>query len=399
MKKNKSWLSGLTVFMLMAMLLSVTAFARDAVDTARRASLTVECAYDGNTLSGVAFDLYKVADVNASGEFKVTDTFSEYSISLEQQSVEGWRALAQTVAAYVLRDNAPVVSQKTTDSSGHASFTELGTGMYLVYGHRYTKEDFVYIPEPFFVSLPNLDSEEKWYYDVEANCKGTGFNDPAKTTTVRVLKVWDDEGHETNRPAETDVQLLRDDSVYDTVTLNAENNWRFEWEGLSADCNWSVIEKTVPENYTLLVAKEGVTFVLTNSYKPAFTTVEALKVWNDKGHENKRPAEIEIQLLRDGQVYDTAVLNGSNNWAHSWSGLEKGRDWSVKEKSLPAGYSAVVTQDGGRFTITNTYAAPVVPKLPKTGQLWWPVPVLISAGLVCYLIGFLLWKARKKRDE
>ena len=401
MKINKNRFLCMIIFLLMAMLLPTTALAGDTVDTERSNSLTVECAYDGNPLSGVVFSLYKVADIDAYGRYTITDAFSDYSVSLGQETVEGWRTLAQTIAPYALRDKIPTIQQETTDFSGHASFAELSAGVYLAYGHRYTSGDFVYTPEPFLVSLPSLDKNDEWLYDVEANCKGEGYINPPETTTVKALKVWDDEGHESNRPKDIEVQLLRNESVYDTVTLNSENNWRCTWQDLSADYKWSVIEKTVPENYTLLISKEGITFVLTNSYKPSFTTIEVEKVWSDKGHENKRPAEIEVQLLRDGQVYDTVALDASNNWAYSWSDLEEDRDWSVKEKSMPVGYTAVTTQNGGQFTIINTYTPPVSdnPKLPQTGQLWWPIPVLISAGLVFYLIGFLRWKARKKRDE
>lgn len=401
MKNYKNRLLGLMIFLIAVTVLPVTVFAKDAVDTDRSASLTVVCSHDSKPLSGVVFDLYRVADIDASGAFTVTEEFSGYSVSLERQKVEAWRALAQTIAPCAIRDGIPVVRQGSTDSSGRVGFEELGTGMYLVYGHRYTKGDFVYIPEPFLVSLPGLDGDNEWYYDVEANCKGIGYDDPPETTSVRVLKVWDDQGHETNRPKDVEVQLLSEDGVYDTVTLNADNNWRFAWDDLRADREWSVVEKDVPENYTSLISREGITFVLTNTYTPSFTTVGVKKVWDDQGHERNRPAGIEVRLLRDGQDCDTVVLSGSNNWSYTWSDLEEGHDWTVKEKYVPEGYRSVVTQNGGGFTITNVYAppAPVAPKLPQTGQLWWPIPVLVGVGLMCWLIGFLLWKTRKKGNE
>ena len=36
-------------------------------------------------------------------------------------------------------------------------------------------------------------------------------------------------------------------------------------------------------------------------------------------------------------------------------------------------------------------------KLPQTGQLWWPVPVLACAGLGCIAVGLL--RRREDRDE
>ncbi|MBR6407769.1 MAG: Cna B-type domain-containing protein [Clostridia bacterium] len=399
MKKNKKRILGIIFFLLLTMVLPVTAFARGAVDTERSASLTVECTHDGNGLSGLAFGLYKVADMDAYGRYTATNSFSGYSVSLEQETADGWRALAETISQYVLRDGIPALYQKITDATGHVSFAELSVGMYLVYGHRYTSGNFVYTPEPFLISLPSLDKNEDWFYDVEANCKGEGYTNPPETTAVKVLKIWDDEGHETNRPEDIVVQLLRNEDVYDTVTLNAGNNWRCTWTDLDADYKWSVTEKTVPENYNLLIAKEGITFVLTNSYKPAFTTVEVEKVWNDKGFENKRPTGVEVQLLCDGQVYDTVVLKASNKWTYSWPDLEEGHDWTVKEKSKPAGYTATITQKGSKFTISNAYTPlpPVEPELPQTGQLWWPVPVLLCLGLAFCAAGYIL--KRKQRDN
>ena len=37
------------------------------------------------------------------------------------------------------------------------------------------------------------------------------------------------------------------------------------------------------------------------------------------------------------------------------------------------------------------------PSLPQTGQLWWPVPVLICAGLLLFVVGMVL-NRRKKSD-
>lgn len=401
MKKNKNWILGMVFFLLIAMILPVTAFARGSVDIDHPASLNVSCTHNGSPLSGVSFDLYKIADIDAYGRYTIADAFSGYSFSLDQETADGWRALAATIVQYAQRDNIPGLHQGTTDDLGNISFDDLSVGMYLVYGHRYTHGDFVYTPDPFLVSLPSLDKNDDWFYDVEANCKGKGYTNPPETTTVKVLKVWNDTNHESNRPKDIAVQLLKDGEVYDTVTLNAENNWRYTWPDLNANYTWSVLEESVPDDYTLLITKEGITYVLTNTYEPRFTSVEVEKVWDDKGYENKRPTEIEVLLLCDGQVYDTVVLKASNNWSYTWHDLEEGHNWTVSEKSKSAGYTTVITQNGGRFTIINTYkpTPPGEPKLPQTGQLWWPIPVMVGLGLVCYLIGFLRRKARKIHDE
>lgn len=62
------------------------------------------------------------------------------------------------------------------------------------------------------------------------------------------------------------VQLLRDGEVYDTVTLSSDNNWRYTWPELSADHHWQVVEHRTPEDYTVLIEREGITFVMTNTH-------------------------------------------------------------------------------------------------------------------------------------
>ena len=388
----------LLVAVMVCGLLPVGAFAATSVETSQPASLTVKCEYDGRQLAGVVFDIYKVADMDGAGRFyNIDPSFRRYQISLVQESGALWRALAETLAQYVQRDGVPALAQERTGADGKATFRDLTVGLYLVRGHRYQDGVLTYDPEPFLISLPNLDAATgEWEYEAEVESKGEGHENPPTDITVKVLKVWQDEGHETNRPAEIEVQLLRDGAVYGTVVLSAGNSWRYTWTNLDAGHVWSVIEKTVPEAYTLLVSREGITYVLTNTYEPSFTEIEVEKEWKDSGHEKARPEGIEVQLLRDGEVYETVILNGGNDWSWAWSGLEAGHDWTVKEKTVPKGYAADIKQNGGKYTITNTYT-PQEPKLPQTGQLWWPIPVLFCAGMLSFVIGFFM--RRKNKNE
>ena len=272
--------------------------------------------------------------------------------------------------------------------------------MYLVCGRRYQDGDFTYDSEPFLISLPSLDGSDAWNYDVAVKCKGEGRENFPKTTTVKVLKVWQDAGGEANRPEQIEAQLLRDGEVYETVVLSDANNWRYRWSGLEADHSWSVIEKTVPKDYTLLISREGITFVLTNVYTPSFTEVEVEKIWEDGGHEKERPAKIQVHLLCDGKVYDTVTLDAGNQWKYLWTDLEIGHEWKVEESSALPRYSVRVAQSGGKFTVVNTYGPPETPPgeiLPQTGQLWWPIPVLLCAGLLFIVLG--LYTGKRNDDE
>ena len=166
--------------------------------------------------------------------------------------------------------------------------------------------------------------------------------------------------------------------------------------------------------------------------EPTFTTREVLKVWKDDANPQNRPKEITVQLLQNGVVYDTVTLNASNNWRYTWDQLDNWSDWTVVEQT-PAGYTVTVTQEGITFVITNTSTSehpsettvpstspsepgtsesstqpdtqghpdnpdepdkPDQPNLPQTGLLWWPVPLLAAAGLICVIAGIAITRHR-----
>ena len=190
----------------------------------------------------------------------------------------------------------------------------------MVLGERHTQDGYRYDATPFMVMLPSLDKENNvWSYDVAVSPKFDRSEIPGSsgddTITRKVLKVWEDKGQEKDRPEEVIVQLLRDGKVFDTVTLNAANNWRYTWTALDNGYSWTVVEKET-DNYTVEVTQEGITFVVKNTHNE---------------------------------------------------------------------------------DIPDEPTTPTKPTLPQTGQLWWPVPVLIAAGLLFVVIGLL--RRRGAADE
>ena len=85
------------------------------------------------------------------------------------------------------------------------------------------------------------------------------------------------------------------------------------------------------------------------------------KVWNTDS--NKLPEKVEIELLLDGEVIDTVILNSSNKWTHTFKNLEKSDKYSVREINIPKGYKVSYTNNEYIFTVTNTDT------LANTGQL------------------------------
>lgn len=95
-----------------------------------------------------------------------------------------------------------------------------------------------------------------------------------------------------------------------------------------------------------------------------------------------------VQLLQNGKVYNAITLSDQNSRRYSWNGLGPRSQWTVVERELP-GYTVTVSQSGATFTVTNTASPegpdipetpkdpdiPKTPAPPRTGVLWWPVPL------------------------
>lgn len=120
--------------------------------------------------------------------------------------------------------------------------------------------------------------------------------------------------------------------------------------------------------------------------------IHVLKVWK-RDSKKSRPKSIEVCLLRsDGIVVDKVVLNSDNQWSTTWDHLSTLYTYRVMETSVPSGYKESCTREKDTIILTNTgnYTDKVDKKddkLPDSGQLWWPVPVLLFVGLVLFGLG------------
>lgn len=139
----------------------------------------------------------------------------------------------------------------------------------------------------------------------------------------------------------------------------------------------------------------------------------ALKIWSGEG---PHPDEITVELLRDGKVFDTAVLSSANGWSHEWNDLNSIYRWHLTEH-VPEGYDVTVIREGITFVVTNKVQTvnedqPNGPNgsngsngsdtgngsggsLPQTGLLWWPVALFAAVGLAL-LVTALVIKRRAR---
>lgn len=236
-----------------------TALAYGRIDVERETSLTLRMAQDGVGVEGAEFEIFYVGTVSDAARIELTGSFANYGVSVDDLSSEGWRAAAETLAAYAERDNLAALATATTGADGRAVVSGLEVGLYLVRGDAVEWHGTRYTPEPALVMLPQLD-DGVWAYDAEAAVKF----DALELTRVEVLKTWVD-GDAADRPDQVEAQLLCDGEVADTQVLSAANGWRYAWEDLDPAHAWTVVEAEVPEGYTGAVSREGSSFVITNT--------------------------------------------------------------------------------------------------------------------------------------
>lgn len=121
------------------------------------------------------------------------------------------------------------------------------------------------------------------------------------------------------------------------------------------------------------------------------TDITIKKVWNTDA-SSKATDSVTVNLLRGGQVVQTAVLSDDNNWQITYTDMPESDAYTIEEVDVPKGFTATYKQRGYVFTVTNTST------LIQTGQLVWPIPVLAFAGVMLIGAGSVLLRKKRSHD-
>ena len=201
-----------------------------------------------------------------------------------------------------------------------------------------------------------------------------------------------------------DLVKYTDEHGISGITKKTDNGGKIIFDGLENGV-YLVSATSLPEGFTSFVpfmyflpyfdedtsewVYDGVAEPKISYYPPVKVTVK--KVWNDDG--KSRPESVKIELSNEDGVYETVKLNSANNWRYEWTNMRADKKWSVKEIDVPADYKATYASSGFDFTVTNTS------QLVQTGQVSWPVPVMVFAGAFLICAGILIKLPGKRKDE
>ncbi len=200
-----------------------------------------------------------------------------------------------------------------------------------------------------------------------------------ETTSISGEKVWDDKDNQDGkRPEKVSVNLLANGEKVKTLDVTSETNWKYEFKNLPKYDEGKKIEYTVTEDHVKDYTTDINGTIITNKYTPGETSATVTKNWDDNNNQDgKRPTEIKVELYQDGKATGkTATLNESNNWTHTWTGLDekaKGQQvkYTVEELTKVKGYTTHVdNNDMGNLIVTNKYTPekpnkPIYPEKPK----------------------------------
>ncbi len=217
----------------------------------------------------------------------------------------------------------------------------------------------------------------------------TYSNEEPDTIDIPVTKVWDDIGHESERPFKITVKLMKDgaEEPVQTVELNQDNGWKTTIYGLptkeedGTEITYRLEEDKESlnlQNYdTSITGDMEKGFTITNTYEdndPKTIDIPIRKVWKDDDNKaNSRPESVQVTLINQNTAQEVATVELSET--NSWSAVvrdqpqydEKGNEikYTVSEISVP-GYEVEIAGSATEgFTVTNTKSNQKITVLKK----------------------------------
>ena len=264
MKSNRTRLlrqagSVMAALLFCVMLLQQTVFAADPEQTG-----SIRLNY--SAVDNAEFKVYRAGEITDNWEFVLTGAFQDIPADLNDLDTEAMTELSETLAAYAAADGIEPDYSGRTDENGQVVFEGLTKGLYLIIGESVIWDGMRYDPVPFLLTVPSQDAEGAWNYQTEADVKYETSVPEKEETEYKVVKYWVGDGSGNARPVQITGDILRDVILYDTQTLTAENNWSYSWTAEDNGSVWQVVEREIPDHYTVKVEKNKTMFLLTNTY-------------------------------------------------------------------------------------------------------------------------------------
>ena len=250
-----------------------TSDAVEPIMPEKECSLTISYCYGETAFSGVEVKLYRIAEVSADFKYTLTQPFENSGLILDGIRTAGeWNVVRSTLETHILAYNISPEVTAATNEDGQASFDELRTGMYLAIIDQVEAQELHCRFDSALIALPGLGPDGRWQYQVSVNAKGEVLPpvDPDEEVKLKVLKLWRGDEGRNDRPESIEVEIFCNGTSYETVILSEETHWAYTWSAMDDGSSWTVVERNVPQGYTMTVEERQSTFVLTNTWTPTY---------------------------------------------------------------------------------------------------------------------------------
>ena len=318
-------------------------------------------------------------------ELKFTNQYTpaeKTSVTLGAKKVLEGKTLEEGKYSFELKDEKDKVLQTVTNKAdGTISFAGIEYDESQVGTHKYKISEVAGNEPGITYDKTVYEVEVSVTKDTQANrLNATVSKTPEelkftntfvqKMIDIPVTKVWNDNNNnDGKRPNNVEVELLENgSSTGKKLILSSENNWKGSFQNLVAEkdgkaINYSVVEVATNGYQASVTGDVNTGYTITNSYSNETVNIKAVKNWDDGNNQDgKRPSEIKINLLADGEKVETKTVKAdqSGKWEVSFTGKPKYKDgkeikYTITEEAVNE-YTTTITD----FNVVNKYVPKVV---------------------------------------
>ena len=232
-----------------------------SVSAESSASLTLVYRRSDESFSDLSISTYKVAELTADGEYRLCSKFADYPVQIYSvKSQAEWKKITSTLAAYIRADSIAPDLSGVTDADGSVAYTDVGAGLYLTLSVYREADGITVVFEDCITAVSEAGTVSAYpKYEIHQPMPGD--------VEFKVVKQWKDTGAADKRPSEVKIDILREGSVVESVTLSPANDWCYKWMAPNDRSAWYAVERDVPDGYKVSVASDGRTIIVTNTYE------------------------------------------------------------------------------------------------------------------------------------
>lgn len=340
-----------------------------------KGTLTLICECKDKPVQGLKWNLYRIGSFDGE-KITLEGEFARLPVDMTDISASGLADAASTLREFAFIYKYKTVGSGNSKKDGTIELKYDEAGVYLIAANNHIAGEVTYIPTPaIFVLDPEKEPEKVIYPKIKQIAVLTG-----EIERFQLMKIWQNDENLPTKPTEITVDIYRDHSLYDTVTLSESNDWSYSWEE-DMGSEWSMLERKLPEGCSVIYRKDGRQYIVVNTYVPDFSFD-----WE----VNFPPPTIETTTTSTATTTSTTTTTAT---ATKDIEAEDSETMTTTTSTTETTTTATIKK-----TTKTTKKTTTTSKLPQTGQLWWPVPVMAVGGLVLVAAGARIISG-SKRDE